>query len=200
MKKIINKKGGLALIFLALLSGACNRDKDATPPPPAFLITQSESLAIPASIDFPANAAGHTRVATFYAEGVQKYVAKEKPGTNPVSYEWSFVAPQANLYDITNSKVGSHTAGPSWQLSSSDSIFAQAFTPAKTAPSPDPGSIPWLLLKPKEGKIATGLFANVDYIQRIATIGGVAPASAPAGPGETKEVKYTAIYRFTKKN
>ena len=200
MKKNNYKKGGLVLFFLALLSGACNRDKDAAPPPPAFLITQSESLTIPATIDLPAHAPGHSRIATFFAEGVQKYVAKEKPGTSPASYEWAFVAPLANLYDLTNRKVGTHSAGPSWQLSPTDSIFAQAFSPAKTAPSPDPSGIPWLLLKPKEGKTATGVFAGVDYIQRIATVGGAAPLTAPTAAGQTTEVKYTAIYRFTKKN
>src|SRR5690606_26783880 len=126
----------------------------------------------------PADPAGHTRVATFYATGVQKYVSKEKAGT-PGSYEWSFVAPQADLFDFTNKKVGTHTAGPTWQLSPSDSIYAQAFSPAKTAPSPDGNNIPWLLLKPKDGKTATGSFAGVDYIQRIATTGGFAPATAP---------------------
>jgi hypothetical protein len=81
-----------------------------------------------------------------------------------------------------------------------DSIYAQVFTPAKSAASPDPGSIDWLLLMPKTGKVPTGIFANVSYIQRIATKGGKAPTTLPVSAGETVEVKYTAIYRFTKKN
>ena len=61
-------------------------------------------------------------------------------------------------------------------------------------------SIPWLQLMPKAGKVPTGAFSNVNYIQRIATTGGKAPATAPASATETVDVPYTAVYRFAKKN
>lgn len=164
-------------------------------------IAASDNLDIPALIAVPANLPdGNTRVATYYAVGVQKYKARIKAGSDPVSYEWVFVAPQANLYDITNAKIGTHGAGPFWELSSLDSIFAQHFTPSKTAPSPDIESIDWLLLMPKTGTTPTGIFADVDYIQRIATKGGKAPLTPPTSLTETTEVKYKAVYRFTKKN
>jgi hypothetical protein len=164
-------------------------------------IAASEKLIIPAAIEVPANLpGGNTRVATFYATGVQKYKAREKAGSNPLAYEWIFVAPQADLYDVTNAKVGTHGAGPFWQISPSDSIFGQQFTPAKTGPSPDPESIDWLLLMPKTGTTPTGIFADVAYIQRIATKGGKAPTTPPTNANETVEVKYKAVYRFTKKN
>jgi hypothetical protein len=135
---------------------------------------------------------------TLYAEGVQKYKAEPKPGT-PGEFRWLFVAPQADLFDNTNKKVGTHGAGPYWELSFADSIFAQHFAPAKTAPSPD-NSIDWLLLMLKTGKQPTGVFAQVSYIHRIATTGGKAPATPPASASETADVPYTAIYRFIKKN
>jgi Protein of unknown function (DUF3455) len=164
-------------------------------------ITASENLIIPAAVEVPANPPyGNTRVATFYAVGVQKYKARIKAGSDPISYEWVFVAPRANLYDIFNAKVGTHGAGPFWEISSVDSIFAQHFTPAKTAPSPDTESIDWLLLMPKTGTTPTGIFADVDYIQRIATKGGKAPLSPPLSLSETVDVKYKTVYRFTKKN
>ena len=150
----------------------------------------------------PDNApAGNIRVQTYYAVGVQKYKAQAKAGI-PGSFEWVFVAPQADLFDVTNMKIGTHSAGPTWQIigSTTDSIYAQAFTPAKIAPSPDANSIDWLLLKPKEGKVPTGVFAEVSYIQRIATSGGKAPATLPTVEGQTVEVPYSAVYRFTKKN
>ena len=164
-------------------------------------IAASEKLVIPASVDLPANLpGGNTRVATYYAEGVQKYRAREKAGSNPVTYEWVFVAPDAALYDVNNVKVGTHAAGPHWTLSSSDSIFAQQFSPARTAPSADPESIDWLLLMPKTGTTPIGIFANVSYIQRIATKGGKAPLTAPVSINDVVDVKYKAVYRFTKKN
>jgi hypothetical protein len=168
---------------------------------PAAQIAASEKLTIPASIEVPANLpAGNTRVATYYAEGVQKYKAREKAGSNPVAYEWVFVAPQADLYDATNAKVGTHGAGLFWEVSLQDSIFAQQYSPAKTAPSQDPDCIDWLLLMPKTGTTPTGLFADVLYIQRIATKGGKAPGTPPATATETVDVKYKAVYRLTKKN
>jgi hypothetical protein len=168
---------------------------------PAAHIAASETLIIPASVAIPENLPnGNTRVATFYAVGVQKYKARIKAGNDPVAYEWVFVAPQADLYDITNAKVGVHGAGPFWATSSLDSIFGQQFSPARTAPSPDPESIDWLLLMPKVGTTPTGIFAEVDYIQRIATKGGKAPLTPPTSLTETVDVKYKTVYRFTKIN
>jgi hypothetical protein len=197
-------RNSIATIFLVIIAAtvflfSCKKEKDTNSP--AHHINESEKLVIPAAIDLPANSPnGNTRVATFYAEGVQKYKAQPKAGSSPVTYEWVFVAPDAKLYDVTNVKVGTHSAGPTWQLSAIDSIYAQQFSPAKSAPSPDPTSIDWLQLMPKTGKTPTGVFANVSYIQRIATKGGKAPASLPLSAGETIDVPYTAIYRFTKKN
>src|SRR5215217_2625544 len=167
---------------------------------PAAQIAASEKLTIPAAIEVPANLPeGNTRVATFYAEGVQKYQAREKAGSDPVAYEWAFVAPQANLFDATNAKVGTHGAGPFWQVITGDIIYGQQFSPPRTTPSPDPDCIDWLLLMPKAGTTPTGIFTNVVYIQRIATKGGKAPATPPTHAGETVAVKYKAVYRFTKK-
>jgi len=168
---------------------------------PAAHIAASEKLEIPAAIDLPDNLPnGNTRVATFYAVGVQKYKAQLIAGSNPAAYQWVFVAPQADLYDATNAKVGTHSAGPTWQLSVFDSIYGQQYSPPKTAPSPDADSIDWLLLKPKTGTTPTGIFADVAYIQRIATKGGKAPTTPPAKANQTVDVKYKAVYRFTKIN
>jgi len=164
-------------------------------------IEASEKLQIPSQVDLPANLpAGNSRVATYYAVGVQKYKAAIKPGSDPVAYQWVFVAPQADLYDSYNNKIGAHGAGPYWSLSPSDSIFAQHFSPARTVVSPDAESIDWLLLMPKSGTTPSGIFADVDYIQRIATKGGKAPLTPPASLYETVEVKYKAVYRFSKIN
>jgi len=168
---------------------------------PAAHIAASETLTIPATVSVPENLpGGNTRVATYYAVGVQKYKARIKAGSDPVSYEWVFVAPQADLYDITNEKVGNHAAGPFWTTSVFDSIFAQQFSPPRTAPGEDPESIDWLLLLPKIGTAPTGIFEDVDYIQRIATKGGKAPLTPPTSLTQTVDVKYKAVYRFTKIN
>lgn len=189
----------LSALFLSASLTACSRD-EIIEVSPATQIAASEKLSIPAAVELPANLPkGNTRVATYYAVGVQKYKAKEKEGSNPVIYEWVFVAPQADLYDATNKKIGSHGAGPFWKVAA-DSIFAQQFSPAKTAPSPNGNSIDWLLLQTKPGTTPTGIFADVDYIQRIATEGGKAPTAPPTSATQTTETAYKAVYRFTKKN
>ena len=203
MKRNFSKGAILMLTSFSLIAISCTRDKQQQPDTnsPAYHISQSESIVIPAAVALPDNLpGGNSRVASFYAVGVQKYKAQEVAGSNPVAYQWVFVAPQADLYDITNQKVGTHSAGPDWQLSAADSMFGQAFTPPRTAASADANSIDWLLLMPKTGKNPTGFFAAVSYVQRIDTRGGKAPTTAPANATDTIDVPYTAIYRFSKQN
>lgn len=189
----------LPLLFIVIVV-ACSKNESVNPALPANQIKASEKLSIPAEIELPINAPfGNARVATYYATGVQKYKAQQKAGSETGVYEWVFVAPLADLFDVTNKKIGIHGAGPYWTISVTDSIFAQQFTPAKTA-TPDVNSIPWLLLMPKVGTTPTGIFSNVAYIQRIATKGGKAPSDAPTNASQTVDVPYTAIYRFSKKN
>lgn len=186
---------------LRTASANVNSSLEANGNSPAAHIAASESLIIPISVSVPENLPyGNTRVSTYYAVGVQKYKARVKAGTDPVAYEWVFVAPQATLYDITNAEIGNHGAGPFWTISPSDSIFAQQFSPARTAPSEDPESIDWLLLMSKTDTTPTGIFADVDYIQRIATKGGKAPLVPPTNINDTVDIKYKAVYRFTKVN
>ncbi|HEY1869732.1 MAG TPA: DUF3455 domain-containing protein, partial [Chitinophagaceae bacterium] len=154
MKQIIFKTGLLVPVLCSAILFSCKKsDKMSDPNSPASHIAESEKLIIPASVDLPANLPnGNERVATFYAVGVQKYKAQEVTGSSPVAYQWAFVAPQADLYDVSNKKVGTHSAGPTWQLSAVDSMFGQSFTPARTAPGEDATSIDWLLLMLKQGK------------------------------------------------
>jgi hypothetical protein len=192
----------LMSMFLSLFLVSCDHDEDDIDQhSPAFYIVASEKLTIPDGITLPENApAGNSRVATFYATGVQKYKAQAVP--NSTAFQWVLAGPAADLFNITNRKVGTHSFGPTWQLvnSTTDSIYGQQFSPARNAPSPDGTSIDWLLLKVKDGTTPTGFFANVSYIQRIATYGGKAPATAPANAMATVDVPYKAIYRFSKKN
>ena len=60
--------------------------------------------------------------------------------------------------------------------------------------TPDSTAIAWLLLKKVETSGA-GIFANVEYIQRTNTAGGLAPAD-PGLLNEIREVPYTAEYYF----
>ena len=59
-------------------------------------------------------------------------------------------------------------------------------------------AIPWLLLEAKS-TAAPGIFANVSYIQRVNTAGGMAPGT-PGTPGQVVRVPYTAEYYFYRAN
>jgi hypothetical protein len=186
----------LAAFILSTIISCTDEEGETNPDSPGYLIAESEKLVVPAEIDLPTTA--NTRVATYYATGVQIYNSRQK-ADSPGVYEWVFVSPSATLFNDKNEKVGSHFAGPSWQLKSGDRMNGQQFTPAK-AKSVESSSIDWLLLMPKEGSTPTGIFEGVNYIQRIATTGGKAPTTPPTSAFETIGVEYTAVYRFTKGN
>jgi Protein of unknown function (DUF3455) len=63
----------------------------------------------------------------------------------------------------------------------------------RDAPNPQ-RDIPWLLLQ-STTNAGRGLFANVQYIQRLDTAGGVAPAGA-CTTGQSVRVPYKATYDF----
>jgi hypothetical protein len=120
-----------------------------------------------------------------FATGVQIY---RWSGT-----AWVFVAPAATLYadSAGTRKVGTHAAGPTW---TSDSGGTVAGTVLRRC-TPDSTSVPWLSLSASstEGR---GVFDGVTFIQRMHTVGGVAPAAPGRGTGEEVRVPYRAEYFF----
>jgi hypothetical protein len=202
MKKSTFLHRSAHLMPLVLLQGfliSCTDHENPKPLTPADHILVSETLTMPDAFSLPPNQKGYQSVATYYAVGVQKYKAQVKAGSGPVQFEWVFVMPQADLYDASNAKIGTHYAGPSWKITGTgDTIMGQAFTPAKSH-SNQPGSIDWLLLSNKAGQESMGIFHGVGYIFRIATTGGRAPALAPTELTATADIPYTAVYRFVKR-
>jgi hypothetical protein len=120
-----------------------------------------------------------------YAVGVQIY---RWNGT-----AWVFVAPAAVLYANADhdGEVGTHYAGPTWESNSGSKVVGQRIAGC----TPDATAIPWLLLQAVTAEGA-GIFHRVTYIQRVNTVGGVAPAAPGAFAGEEKQVPYTAEYVF----
>jgi hypothetical protein len=85
-----------------------------------------------------------------------------------------------------------HFKGPSWQSERDGSLV----TAAKVGEKARPGTILELLLKVNgHSGPADGRLAQADYIQRLYTSGGVAPAGA-CTDGTTKAVPYGALYVF----
>jgi len=107
--------------------------------------------------------------------------------------KWILSGPDAKLFDQAGQKVGSHFAGPTWQWSDGSEVTGKAIASA----TPDPESIPWLLLT-ATNHTGDGVMKNVSSIQRLQTKGGKAPAKAcdASHRGEQARSSYTADYFF----
>lgn len=147
------------------------------------------AVDVPDALRPPVN---ETLARTVPARGVQIYECRA--GKEGAGYEWAFVAPDAELFDTRNRPVGRHGAGPSWQALDGSRIVG---TVKARADSPSTGAIPWLLLSTKSTGVA-GEFSGVTSVQRVNTLGGVAPATpcTDGVKGTTVRVPYTADYRF----
>ena len=110
-------------------------------------------------------------------------------------HEWAFVGPVATLYGGDKKAVGKYYAGPTWEATDGSKVTGKQVAVAPAGP----GNIPLQLVK-AEPAMGAGAMTGVSYIQRVATQGGVAPASAcDAGTAGRKEiVKYQADYIFWK--
>jgi hypothetical protein len=134
--------------------------------------------------------AGATLVLTASARGVQIYECRDG--------QWSFVAPQAELFDAAGRTIGTHGAGPFWQAGDGSRVVGSV---TARADAPAAGAIAWLLLaaRPAGDPPATrGLLVGITHIQRVNTAGGSAPAAACASPGQPLRVPYSADYHFYK--
>jgi Protein of unknown function (DUF3455) len=142
----------------------------------------------------PANlavAANEVQTLRLPAVGVQIYECKVVDG-KPAA--WVFVSPEAELFDESGARVGKHYAGPTWELSDGSKIVG---TVKERANSTTPGAIPWLLLSTKSTGSA-GKLEKVVSLQRVNTVGGVAPATGcTAGDiGKQARVYYKADYIY----
>jgi hypothetical protein len=125
------------------------------------------------------------------AKGVQIYECRaSKAG----GYEWAFVGPEAELFDTTGERIGRHYAGPHWEAADGSKVAAKLIA---RADAPKAGDIPWLLLGAKSVG-PEGSFSKVTSIQRVNTVGGVAPKAgcSEGNAGTPARIPYTADYYF----
>ena len=166
----------LVVSSLALVAAACTSMQN--PPgasvPESLKPSTSESVAVVAA-----------------ARGVQIYeckAVKDKAG----AFEWSFVAPEAELFDASGKKIGRHYAGPHWEAADGSKVIGSV---KERADAPQADAIPWLLLTAKSVG-PRGSFSAVTSIQRVNTVGGIAPKTgcSKATAGAPARVSYTADY------
>jgi hypothetical protein len=131
-----------------------------------------------------------------YAIGVQIYTATPSLA-DPTKLVWTFTGPEAVLLDADGVVVGSHYAyagptRPAWRSESGSLVVGARTVPPVTV---DADSIPWLVLDAvlTEGP---GIFKRTTHIQRVNTVGGLAPVVPPVQLGQEVRVPYTAEYYF----
>jgi Protein of unknown function (DUF3455) len=170
--------GLLALLSSTLVAGAAMPAGAGSKPP-----------AVPAAIQVPA---GQEVVLDVVGKGVQIYDCRPS-ATDPNVLAWTFREPAAVLYGHGHRPVGIHFRGPTFESFDGSSVVG---TLQASVPAPRPGAVPWLLLRAASNQ-GEGVLARVDYVQRLETRGGVAPAGAcdPAGAA-TVAVPYRARYVF----
>ena len=126
------------------------------------------------------------------ATGFQIYVCRSGADGKPV---WTLKAPEAGLFDEQGKPLGKHFGGPTWQLNDGSQVTGKM---AAKADAPDPRAIPWLLLT-VTGHSGSGKLSGVTSIQRVNTVGGLAPSAADctsqSGEVEFKN-SYSADYYF----
>jgi hypothetical protein len=77
---------------------------------------------------------------TVEGRGVQIYRCTEQDS----AFTWVFQSPEATLFDpSTHQRTGTHSAGPTWAWKDGSAITSKVL---EKSSSPDPLSIPWLLL------------------------------------------------------
>jgi hypothetical protein len=133
--------------------------------------------------------AGNTLSSHVYAKGVQIY---RWNGTS-----WLFVAPEAMLFADAGYQgaVGVHYGGPTWESASGSKVVGTVVGRC----TPNPSAIPWLLLRAVSSQ-GPGIYHQVTFIQRVNTVGGLAPVGPGELVGEIARVPYTADYFFYRKH
>ena len=147
----------------------------------------------PAEVTPPA---GNRAAFTLSATGDLTYECKavaDKPG----AFAWTFGGPNATLWDSMRKEAGRYYAGPTWESADGSKVTGKQLAVAPGAA----GAIPLQLVQASPGG-SDGMMAGVTYIQRLKTVGGVAPATpacAAGNVGAKTTVPYSADYVFFKK-
>jgi hypothetical protein len=173
------KAAKATVLSLALVVASC-----ASPQPPRSTVQVPDKLK---------PGANESLAMIAHAKGVQIYECRARK--DPAGgFEWAFVAPEADLFNGGGNRIGRHYAGPHWESMDGSKILG---APKERTDAPAADAIPWLLLTAKSVG-SEGSFSKVTSVQRVNTVGGVAPENgcSQAAVGTPARINYTADYFF----
>ena len=110
--------------------------------------------------------------------------------------QWKFSNPEANLFADAgqNALVGTHFsapgAKPNWLTNSGSRVIGTLVDKC----TPNTNAIPWVKLS--ADRSGTGVFNQTTFIQRLNTVGGLAPTTPGTVVGQEFKSPYTADYYF----
>lgn len=152
--------------------------------------TAYSQASLPDAVKVPA---GHKVAMETVGSGDITYECRVKASVAG-QFEWVFVGPDAKLWDRAGKQVGKYYGPPAtWE-----SMDGSKLTATQVAVAPNgSANIPYQLVKANPATGA-GAMQGVSYIQRVATVGGTAPAAACGATalGQKQVVKYQADYIF----
>ena len=185
----------LAAAFTVSQSPPAHADR-VTPPP------------VPHDIQVPT---GNKAFRKGDAIGTQGYICL----LSASGFTWTFFGPQATLFNEHDEQIITHFLSPNpvetgtpplatWQDSEDTSKVWGRLARPDALVTPDPTAIPWLLLQvvgAQDGPTGGDELSGTTYIQRLNTVGGLAPTTgctASTDVGTRSLVAYTAEYFFYK--
>ena len=172
----------LVLLPAAVALAACAAN-------PMMAMSKVDNATLPEAIRAPA---GTMQKMVAVGSGELTYECREKKDMAG-AFEWALVGPVATLKTKSGEVVGKYYAGPTWESVDGSKVTGKQLAVAPSAP----GNIPMQLVK-ADPAIGMGAMQGISHIQRLQTVGGVAPADAcmMANKGERKQVAYQADYVF----
>lgn len=176
-----------ALLGLTACAGnMANRSADMKMP------MASAPSMLPDTIKVPA---GHKVALETVGKGLITYECRAKKDMAG-QFEWVFAGPDAQLMDRSGKQVGKYYGPPAtWAANDGSKITGKqlAVSPGGT------GNIPLQLVQ-ADPAMGMGAMTGVTYIQRLKTLGGVAPSAAcgASNMGAKMVVNYQADYIFWK--
>jgi hypothetical protein len=154
---------------------------------PAFAITEPGGLGA-------AMRASAAEEPAFMLNGNGVYIYQcRQSALNPNFYEWSFVVPDATLYDGTRSVARHATVGVYESTSDRSSVSGVV----RSTQGSGAGNLPWVTIR-AQPLSEQGMFAGITSIQRVNTRGGAAPGGGcgPGNEGAETAVAFQADYYF----
>lgn len=111
-------------------------------------------------------------------------------------FAWTFKIPHAHLYDSENTQIGRYygsSKGATWEANDGSKVIGKQLAVTPNTATPD--SIPLQLVQ-QNGYEGSGAMSKISYIQRLHTVGGVAPKTTcdAASKGKKEVVAYSADY------